>query len=54
MLDHTVDAKLAEAVKSEQIDAPAGANILRIEPVCEADDFGRKLWIVVAFVHSAD
>lgn len=50
MLDHTVDAKLAESVKSDRIDAPARANVLRVEPVCEADDFARQLWIVVAFV----
>ena len=50
MLDHTTTAEIAESVKSDRIDAPTGADTLRIEPVIEADDFGRQLWIVVAFV----
>lgn len=49
-LDHVTNPVLADSVRSEKLDAPAGANVLRVEPVIDPADFERHIWIVLAFV----
>jgi len=43
MLDHTTDPVTADSIRTEKLDAPAGATELRIEPVLTDADYLRDI-----------
>lgn len=46
-IDHTTSSVLADSVRSEKLDAPSGANVLRAEPIVTGEKHARLVTVQI-------